>query len=145
MNIKGNVIGVNGNLVTIDVHDKVSMNEVAYISTSEGKKLKAEVIRVKGSIVEAQVFEFTKGIKVQDTVEFTDLLLSVELGPGLLGRVYDGLQNPLNELAEQCGFFLERGLYLSPLHREKKWKFTTNIVMQPGKKGKSRRSIRIGS
>ncbi len=133
MNTKGSVIGVNGNLVTIEVQEKVSMNEVAYISTSEGKKLKAEVIRVKGTTVEAQVFEFTKGIQVNDTVEFTDLLLSVELGPGLLGRVYDGLQNPLNELAEQCGFFLERGVYLSPLSRIKKWEFTPNPALQERK------------
>lgn len=132
MSTKGRVIGVNGNMVTVEVQERVSMNEVAYIVNSEGKKLKAEVIRVKGSVVETQVFEFTRGIRINDVVEFTDLLLSVELGPGLLGKVYDGLQNPLNDLAAKCGFFLERGVYLNPLNREKKWEFTPNNALAEG-------------
>ncbi len=57
----------------------------------------------------------TNGIQVGDEVELTGELLSVELGPGLLTQVYDGLQNPLPKLAEQCGFFLERGVYLDPI------------------------------
>ena len=61
------------------------------------------------------VFEDTTGLKVNDDVEFTGELLSVELGPGLLTQVFDGLQNPLPALAEQCGFFLQRGTYLDPL------------------------------
>lgn len=122
--IQGSVVGVNGNLVTVSVHDKVSLNEVAFVHTSDNKQLKAEVIRVRGEIVETQVFEITKGVQIGDKVEFTDLLLTVELGPGLLGKVYDGLQNPLNELAEKHGFFLERGVYLDPLEREASWEFT---------------------
>ena len=70
-----------------------------------------------------QVFESTNKIKVGDKVEFTDELLSVELGPGLLTQVYDGLQNPLNLLAEQSGFFLQRGLYLNALDYSKDWYF----------------------
>nr|WP_267510688.1 V-type ATP synthase subunit A [Borreliella garinii] len=122
MKTKGKVVGVNGNLVTIEVEGSVSMNEVLFIKTA-GRNLKAEIIRVRGNEVDAQVFELTKGISVGDVVEFTDKLLTVELGPGLLTQVYDGLQNPLPELAIQCGFFLERGVYLRPLNKDKKWSF----------------------
>ncbi|ABH01358.1 V-type ATPase, subunit A [Borreliella afzelii PKo] len=122
MNTKGKVVGVNGNLVTIEVEGSVSMNEVLFVKTG-GRNLKAEVIRVRGNEVDAQVFELTKGISVGDLVEFTDKLLTVELGPGLLTQVYDGLQNPLPELAIKCGFFLERGVYLRPLNKDKKWNF----------------------
>jgi V/A-type H+-transporting ATPase subunit A len=120
---KGKVVGVNGNMVTVEVAGDVSMNEVAYVVNS-GKKLKSEVIRIRGSRAEMQVFEMSRGIGVGDEVEFTSELLSVRLGPGLLAQIYDGLQNPLPELAAQCGFFLERGVYLSPLDEKKKWPFT---------------------
>jgi V/A-type H+-transporting ATPase subunit A len=120
---KGKVIGINGNMVSIHVEGDVSMNEVAYILV-EDKRLKSEVIRVRGKQVEVQVFETTRGLGIDDQVEFTGELLTVELGPGLLQQVYDGLQNPLPELAAQCGFFLERGVYLKPLNRKTQWEFT---------------------
>ncbi|AHH08056.1 V-type ATP synthase subunit A [Borrelia anserina] len=124
MEAKGKVVGVIGNLVTIEVVDTVSMNEIVFIKTG-GRSLKAEIIRIRDGEVDAQVFEMTKGIAVGDDIEFTGKLLTVELGPGLLSQVYDGLQNPLPELAAQCGFFLERGLYLSALDRKKKWIFNS--------------------
>jgi V/A-type H+/Na+-transporting ATPase subunit A len=71
-----------------------------------------------------QVFEITQGIKVGDTVEFTGDLLVVELGPGLLQQIYDGLQNPLPQLAQTAGLFLKRGIYMDPLDRAAKWNFT---------------------
>ncbi len=120
---EGKVVGVNGNMVTVEVEGNVSMNEVAYVA-SGGKKLKAEIIRIRGSRAEMQVFEMSRGIGIGDKVEFTADLLSVRLGPGLLAQIYDGLQNPLPELAAQCGFFLERGVYLSPLDEKKEWPFT---------------------
>lgn len=122
----GKVVGVNGNMVTIEFEGHVLMNEVGYVkvATPEGEKsLKAEVIRVKGDRADLQVFEMTRGIGIGDAVELTEELLAVELGPGLLGQVYDGLQNPLPQLAEQCGFFLDRGVYLDPLP-DNKWDFT---------------------
>lgn len=122
---KGTVIGVNGNMVAVEVNSVVSMNEVAYI-VSQGKKLKAEVIRIRGDHVDLQVFENTKGLGIGDEVEFTEDMLTVELGPGLLGQVYDGLQNPLPEMAEKVGYFLERGLYLDALP-EKSWDFTPRV------------------
>jgi len=120
---KGKVVGVNGNMVTAEVDGDVSMNEVAYVA-SAGKKLKAEIIRIRGRRAELQIFEMSRGIGIGDEVEFTANLLAVRLGPGLLTQIYDGLQNPLPQLAAQCGFFLERGVYLSPLDEEKEWTFT---------------------
>lgn len=105
---------------------EATMNEVCYIH-SQGKKLKSEIIRIKGNVADLQVFEMTTGIGVGDDVEFTGELLSVQLGPGLLGQVYDGLQNPLPKLAEQCGFFLDRGVYLSALDETKAWEFTPSV------------------
>ncbi len=122
-NTAGTVVGVNGNMVSVKVDGEISLNEVGYVVVGE-KRLKSEVIRIRGDQAEIQVFEMTRGIGVGDPVEFTSEMLAVEVGPGLLGSVYDGLQNPLPELAEQSGFFLERGLYLDALDREKKWHFT---------------------
>jgi V/A-type H+-transporting ATPase subunit A len=120
---KGKVVAVNGNMVAVDVDGVVSMNEVAFIETG-GKRLKGEVIRVKGNTCSLQVFEMTKGITIGDSVAFSGDMLAVELGPGLLTQVYDGLQNPLPRLAEKCGYFLERGEYLDPLPLDKEWAFT---------------------
>ncbi|MEA5031568.1 MAG: V-type ATP synthase subunit A [Sphaerochaeta sp.] len=118
----GRVTGVNGNMVTVQFDGDVSQNEVGYILLGE-QRLKSEVIRISGKIASLQVFEMTAGISVGEKVEFTGLMLSVELGPGLLTQIYDGLQNPLPELAQQCGFFLQRGVYLQPIP-DKSWDFT---------------------
>ncbi len=120
---RGKVVGVNGNLVTAEVDQGVTQNEVVYVRSGE-LRLKAELIRVRGRFVEMQVFEDTTGLQAGDDVEFTAHLLSAELGPGLLGRVYDGLQNPLPELAQSTGFFLQRGTYLDALDRQRTWRFT---------------------
>ena len=120
---KGTVVAVNGNMVSVRFNGVVSMNEVAYVKVG-GKKLKSETIRIRGDVSQLQVFEITKGIKVGDEVEFSGDLLAVEVGPGLLGQVYDGLQNPLPKLAAEAGYFLERGVYLAALDSEKKWDFT---------------------
>ncbi len=122
-NNKGRVVGVNGNMLTVEFDTKVTQNEVAYVHVGD-ESLKCEVIRIRGNRADMQVFESTNGLSVGDEVEFTDELLSVELGPGLLTQVYDGLQNPLNLLAEKSGFFLQRGLYLPALDYEKMWDFT---------------------
>jgi V/A-type H+-transporting ATPase subunit A len=110
-------------MVTVEVDGEVSLNEVGYVVVGD-QRLKSEVIRVRGSIAELQVFERTEGIGVGDTVEFTGDMLAVDVGPGLLGKVFDGLQNPLPEIAEESGFFLPRGLYIDPLSEEATWEFT---------------------
>jgi len=120
---RGLVAAVNGNMVSVMFEGDVAMNEVAYILSQE-KKLKSEVIRIRGNEAQVQVFEMTKGIRIGDEVEFSEEMLSVELGPGLLGQIYDGLQNPLPEIAEKTGYFLESGVYLKALSRSLKWMFT---------------------
>ncbi|MFA6378949.1 MAG: V-type ATP synthase subunit A [Candidatus Omnitrophota bacterium] len=136
---KGKVVGVNGNMVSVEFTDRVVQNEVAFVHQGENR-LKSEVIRVRGKKAELQVFEDTNDIKVGDVVEFSGELLSVELGPGLLGQVYDGLQNPLERLAQDHGFFLKRGVYLNALKEDQKWDFTPLV-----KKGEKVRSgVKLG-
>ena len=119
----GKVVSINGNLVSVEFQGNVSMNEICFVKVG-GTTLKSEVIRIRGNVAQIQVYEMTDGIKCGDEVEFTGDMLSAELGPGLLGQVYDGLQNPLPVLAEQAGWFLERGIYAESLNSEKKWEFT---------------------
>ena len=121
--VNGKVVSINGNLVSVEFDGRVSMNEICYVKVGHAA-LKSEVIRIKGNIAQIQVYEMTGGIKCGDDVEFTGEMLSAQLGPGLLGQVYDGLQNPLPVLAEQAGWFLERGIYADGLNAEKKWEFT---------------------
>jgi len=123
----GRVVGINGNLLTVAFDQPIIQNEVAYARV-EGLRLKSEIIRIRGTRADLQVFEDTSGLSVGDAVEFTGELLSVELGPGLLGQIYDGLQNPLPELAEQSGFFLQRGMYLDALDGKRLWSFTPSIA-----------------
>ena len=120
---KGRVISINGNLVSVEFFGNVSLNEICYVHVDD-TLLKSEVIRIKGKVAQIQVYEMTGGIKCGDTVEFTGEMLSADLGPGLLGQVYDGLQNPLHVLAERAGWFLERGNYADGLNCDKKWEFT---------------------
>ncbi|MDR3174007.1 MAG: V-type ATP synthase subunit A [Treponema sp.] len=120
---KGTVVAVNGNMVSVRFDGSVSMNEVGFVKVAD-KRLKSEVIRIRGDISQLQVFEITRGISVGDTVEYTGDMLAVELGPGLLGQVFDGLQNPLPKLAAEAGYFLERGVYLDPLPADTRWEFT---------------------
>ena len=120
---KGKVVSINGNLVSVEFDGNVSMNEICYVFVGD-TALKSEVIRIRGNIAQIQVYEMTDGIRCGDNVEFTGDMLSADLGPGLLGQIYDGLQNPLPVLARQAGWFLERGIYADGLNTEKNWEFT---------------------
>jgi len=116
---KGKVKGIVSNLVTVAVDGPVSQNEICYIIIG-GTRLMAEVIKVTGDNVYVQVFESTRGLKVGDNVEFTGHMLEVTLGPGLLSRNYDGLQNDLDKMQ---GVFLKRGEYTYPLDEDRLWHF----------------------
>ena len=119
MATKGTVSGVIANMVTLVVDGPVAQNEICYISTG-GDKLMAEVIKVVGSHVYVQVFESTRGLKVGAEAEFTGHMLEVTLGPGMLSKNYDGLQNDLDKMD---GVFLKRGQYTYPLDKERVWHF----------------------
>ena len=120
---KARVVEVRESLVGIEFEGALIKNEVAYICVGD-ERLKAEVLRIRGNEADLQVFEDTSGVRIGNAVELSGEMLSVELGPGLLGTVYDGLQNPLGELAREHGFFLPRGVYADPLDRKKKWAFS---------------------
>ena len=119
MATKGTVSGVIANMVTLVVDGPVAQNEICYISTG-GDRLMAEVIKVVGAQVYVQVFESTRGLKVGAEAEFTGHMLEVTLGPGMLSKNYDGLQNDLDKMD---GVFLKRGQYTYPLDKDKKWHF----------------------
>ncbi|MFT5240823.1 MAG: V/A-type H+-transporting ATPase subunit A [Candidatus Promineifilaceae bacterium] len=124
---KGTITGVNGNMITVRFDGAVAQNEVGYALLND-LRLMCEVVRIRGDQADMQVFEDTAGLAINDKVDFTGELLSVELGPGLLTQVFDGLQNPLPQLAEKCGFFLPRGTYLPALPRDTKWLFTPSVT-----------------
>lgn len=119
MATKGSVVGVIANMVTLTVDGPVAQNEICYISTG-GDRLMAEVIKIVGTNVYVQVFESTRGLKVGAEAEFTGHMLEVTLGPGMLSKNYDGLQNDLDKME---GVFLKRGQYTYPLDKEAKWLF----------------------
>jgi V/A-type H+-transporting ATPase subunit A len=125
--LTGKIVAVYGNLVIAETDTQVVQNSVGYCVRSDDVRLLSEVVRVRGRLADLQVFEETRGLKVGDTVEFRRELLSVVLGPGLLGQIYDGLQNPLPKLAEQVGFFLQPGTYIRGLLANKQWTFTPEV------------------
>ncbi len=118
----GTVEGAFGNLLHVKFSTPIKQGEVAMVRLDE-LRLKAEVIEINGDTAKIQVYEDTHGISLGTEVEFLGDLLEAELGPGLLSSIFDGLQNPLEDVAEKAGFFLPRGLYLQPLDRQKKWDF----------------------
>jgi len=123
----GKIVVVYGNLVTAEFEGHVVQNSICYCLRSDGVKLLSEVIRVRGRLADLQVFEHTRGLQVGDPVEFHEEMISVVLGPGLLGQIYDGLQNPLPRLAEKVGFFLEPGNYIHGLPTDRQWEFTPAV------------------
>lgn len=128
------IIAVQDDIVSIvaEPGQALTKNEVIYIipTRSDAKhkeRLKAEILRIHGNQADAQVYESTQGIGVGDPVIQTGEMLSVDLGPGLLGQVYDGLQNPLDELAGEFGYFLPRGIDLPALDGSTQWAFTPSV------------------
>jgi len=122
-NAIGTVVQAFGNLLHVRFEGSILQGEIAYIQVDDTSLL-AEVIEISGNEAKVQVFEDTRGIKLNTPVRFAGHLLEAELGPGLLTSIFDGLQNPLEDVANVTGVYLSRGVYLSPLNREKKWDFT---------------------
>ena len=117
---QGKVHSIISNLVLVKVEGPVSQNEICFIEEN-GERLMAEVIKVVGDLAYVQVFESTRGLKPGMPVEFQNHMLEVSLGPGLLSKNFDGLQNDLDKMT---GVFLKRGEYTNPLEDDKKWSFT---------------------
>jgi len=132
---KGRVIKAFGNLLQVAYEGNIRQGEVAMVQLDQ-TLLKGEIIEIAGNEAKIQVFEDTRGIELGTPVLFLGDLLEAELGPGLMSRIFDGLQNPLEEVSEIAGFFLPRGVYLPPLDRERHWDFvpitTTGAVIKRG-------------
>ena len=138
--VTARVTGVRDDIVTLrlerDEQDNfypLIKNEVVYICptrTPEDNRqeyLQAEVLRIRHGQADVQVFESTRGVAIGDPVRQSGQMLSVTLGPGLLGQVYDGLQNPLEIIAGQHGFFLPRGLKVEGIDSQKQWAFQPTV------------------
>lgn len=131
----GKVIKAFGNLLHVNFEGDVRQGEVAMVHVN-GTRLKAEVIEINGNDVKIQVFEDTREVQLGSLVTFEQQLLEAELGPGLLTSILDGLQNPLQPVANASGYFLPRGVYLPPLDRERHWNYEPKVkvgqVLQRG-------------
>ncbi|WP_415882565.1 V-type ATP synthase subunit A [Neptuniibacter sp. QD34_54] len=138
--ITAQVVAVRDDIVTVElgkneegVFHPILKNEVVYIcplrTATDGRQeyLQAEVLRVRHGEADVQVFENTRGVAVGDPVRQSGDMLSVALGPGLLGQVYDGLQNPLEIIASQNGFFLPRGLEVEGIDQQQHWAFQPSV------------------
>lgn len=118
----GSVIKAFGNLLQVRFEGDVRQGEVAFVDVGE-THLKAEVIEILGNEVKIQVFEDTRGVEFGTPVHFSGDLLEAELGPGLLQSIFDGLQNRLEVVAQEAGYFLPRGLYVPPIDRKVEWEY----------------------
>ncbi|MEO1050587.1 MAG: V-type ATP synthase subunit A [Bacteroidota bacterium] len=117
---QGRVTGIVANLIFIEAEGPVKQNEICLIE-SDGKQMMAEVIRLSGSQVSAQLFESGITIAMNSLVTFTGSMLEVELGPGILSKRFDGLQNDLSKME---GLFIEAGDTTAPLDEDVVYKFT---------------------
>lgn len=120
----GKIVKVSGPLVVASGMKNAQMYEVVRVSDH---KLIGEIIELKGDTASIQVYEETSGLGPGEPVYQTGKPLSVELGPGLLTSIYDGIQRPLNLIREQTGDYITRGVEVPALDHEKKWKFTPTV------------------
>lgn len=138
-NTVARVISVQDDLVVLEAAGRgddvrpLIKNEVVYVCPTprdgaRAERLKSEILRIDGNTAVAQVFENTGGVSIGDAVEQSGQMLSVSLGPGLLGQVYDGLQNPLEQVASEFGFFLPRGADVEPLDMTQQWSFVPQVT-----------------
>ncbi len=123
--IAGRVSRVNGPVLeAADITDAL-MTEMVYVGE---QRLVGEVIKLNGNRAVIQVYEDTTGIAPGDNIYGSGESLSVSLGPGLMGTIYDGIQRPLEKLFELSGEFIGKGLSFSALNREKEWEYTPLVT-----------------
>jgi len=120
----GNIVKISGPLVVAEGMRDANMFDVVRVSK---KRLIGEIIEMHGDRASIQVYEETAGLGTGESVESTGEPMSAELGPGLIGSIYDGIQRPLDDIRKLCGNNLARGVEVSPLKRDKKWKFTPTV------------------
>jgi len=125
--VTARLVKVAGPTVSVQGLAGAGLNEVVYVGE---EKLLGEVIRIEGDVATVQVYEDTEGLALGEPAEASGEALSVELGPGLLGRIYDGVQRPLAELAAKQGDFLGRGVRIPALDLERRWEFEAQV--RPG-------------
>lgn len=121
---KGTITKISGPLVVASGMREANMFDVVRVSD---KRLIGEIIEMHGDRASIQVYEETSGLKTGEPVETTGEPLSVELGPGLIGSIFDGIQRPLVEIMKIAGNNLQRGIEVPALNREKKWQFTSQV------------------
>jgi len=125
-NKPGRIVHISGPVVDMVGLEKVRLFDVVLVGEMQ---LVGEVIRLSHNVITAQVYENTSGIRIGEPVRSTGNPLVVQLGPGLLGQVFDGLQRPLYQLGEKTGSFLERGITAQPLSDKKRWVFQPLVTM----------------
>src|SRR6187200_3286424 len=121
---KGKIVWVSGPAVRADGMSSTKMYETVEVGDS---KLIGEVIRLTGDVAFIQVYESTSGLRPGEPVVGTGQPLSVLLGPGIIGKIYDGIQRPLEEIAQKSGAFIGRGIATSPVDMKKKYRFITAL------------------
>ena len=139
---EGKIVKVSGPLVIAEGMEESNMFDVVKVSDNN---LIGEIIEMENDRASIQVYEETSGIGVGEPVYPTGMPLSVELGPGMLTSIYDGIQRPLDKIYEKTGKNIERGVQVNSLNRDKKWSF--NPVKKVGdvvKFGDSLCTIYIG-
>ena len=128
----GTIYGISGSIVKVKITDNVSMGETVTIGNLN---LIGEVIRLNTEFVVVQVFEETSGLKIGESVYGSGNLLSVSLGAGIIGNIFDGIGRPLKDIQEKTGTFISRGVQVENLDIDKKW--PTKIVVYNGDNLKS--------
>ena len=123
--IIGRVKRVNGPVIIAMGITDAMMLELVYVGEV---RLVGEVIKLEGDNAVIQVYEDTTGIAPGDNIYGSAMSISVELGPGLIGTIYDGIQRPLEDIYSISDQFIERGIRLPPLNREKKWHFVPHNI-----------------
>ena len=122
--IAGRIFKVNGPIVSAKLNEMLKMMELVYVSQLH---LVGEVLAIENDVATIQVYEDTSGVKPGDNVYGSGLPLSVELGPGLLTNVFDGIQRPLEEIMNKSGIYIGRGINVPSLNRNKKWHFVPKV------------------
>ena len=122
--MSGRIVKVSGPLVVAEGMEDANMADVVRVGKQQ---LIGEILNMTGGSASIQVYEETSGLGPGAEVTTTGMPLSVELGPGMLENIYDGIQRPLTEIRDRCGETIARGVQVPALNREKKWAFTPTV------------------